>query len=544
MKWLAVFVGLLLLVAGVHGLSLTFQDPQDFTDITPAATGSGHSVWFDRSIGQNSYVRCIDGAFPSDTYIYNTVPLQTTYAAATVSASVGVIILMDSAHVQLYRTTFSSGRIEMYMVGGQAKVYNNGVLVSTSGVLATNPSYVGFGSANFNTEADVDDYILGTSDSPYIYGMPEQNAWILKKDLINPATSGFASSNGTIVNSNNMTITWGKNNGNNDTLYFASTDTGQVIATTYTGTAYAGSWDIPLAQLFNNATAPYGLYQVYSSGSPTRSVSIQYIATGASVAFNSHQYSQSDTATITYSVSAGYWLPSTYNYKMEIMDVYGNVVNSQTVTTQTGTKTYQWTSSNSIGVYYAALIATPTAGGSDIWMNFDYTNLNAYINFQGYVMNAETGAVLSGASVNVTQLTSYQNQTSLVDGSWNSSNSWLTGSTIYINTSKLGFTTDTNSFTPLSSKTVNLNISLIPSPATYSGVSIGGIVRDNVYGSTIPSATVSVQNAGLSQYFTSPTNIAGYYRVDSLTNGTVYNVWSAKTGFGNSTVALVTAVGI
>ena len=45
MKWLAVFVGLLLLVAGVHGLSLTFQDPQDFTDITPAATGSGHSVW-------------------------------------------------------------------------------------------------------------------------------------------------------------------------------------------------------------------------------------------------------------------------------------------------------------------------------------------------------------------------------------------------------------------------------------------------------------------------------------------------------------------
>ena len=544
MKWLAVFVGLLLLVAGVHGLSLPFQDPQDLNSVI--ITGSG--LWVNSPTGQNSYIFLTStgaGAFT------NSIGIQFSYAAITWvgGAQESLISLQDSSHNGIYSFQPGSigtyGRWEVKMVGGQATIYNNGNLVATSGILAVNPSYIKIAAIGNANGGYWDDLIIGTTDSPYIYGMPEQNFWILKKDLISPAANGFAFSSGTIVNSNNMKITWGKNNGNNDTIYFASTDTGQVIATTYTGTAYAGSWGIPLAQLFNDPTAPYGLYQVYSSGSPARSVSISYISTGASVAFNSHQYSQSDTATITYSVSAGYWFPTTYNYKMQIFDVSGNVIDSQTVTTQSGTKTYTWTSSNPIGVYYAALVATPIAGGSDIWMNYDYTNLNAYVNFNNcFVMNAETGAVLPGASINVSQLTSTLTSTSAADGSWNSSNSWLTGSTIYINTTKSGFTTDINSFVPISSKTISLNISLIPSPATYSGVSIGGIVRDNVYGSTIPAATVSVQNAGLSQYFTSLTNIAGYYRVDSLTNGTVYNVWSAKTGFGNSTVALVTAVGV
>ena len=84
---------------------------------------------------------------------------------------------------------------------------------------------------------------------------------------------------------------------------------------------------------------------------------------------------------------------------------------------------------------------------------------------------------------------------------------------------------------------------MLPNPATNSGVSIGGIVRDNVYSNLIPGASVVVRNTTSGEYQIKTTNIAGYYRADNLYSGRLYDVWSSKTGYGNSTVAQKLAVG-
>jgi hypothetical protein len=39
-------------------------------------------------------------------------------------------------------------------------------------------------------------------------------------------------------------------------------------------------------------------------------------------------------------------------------------------------------------------------------------------------------------------------------------------------------------------------------------------------------------------------NISGFARVDNLVNGNLYSVWSSKTGYGNSSVKQIVAVGV
>jgi hypothetical protein len=226
---------------------------------------------------------------------------------------------------------------------------------------------------------------------------------------------------------------------------------------------------------------------------------------------------------------------------MVISDAFGNIISTQPVTTQSGSKQYTFTSSNANGVYYAQLKATPIAGGNPILMNYAVTTLTSYIIFSGYVMDAETTNVIIPAYVNITQGANTANITTSSAG-WNSSQSWLSGTPISINTVATGYANNALSFTPLSASSVSLNISMLSTSPTSIGVSIGGIVRDNKFGNPVQSATVSVVNG--SSYHATTTNLAGYYRVDDLVPGTLYNVWSSKTGYGNSSVAQKLAVGV
>jgi hypothetical protein len=158
-------------------------------------------------------------------------------------------------------------------------------------------------------------------------------------------------------------------------------------------------------------------------------------------------------------------------------------------------------------------------------------------------MNAETGAILPGATILVSQPSKIYTSTSESTGFWNSSHKWIVGIPTHINTTIAGYTSDYLTITPLLSGTIKVNISLLPDSSTFTGVSIGGIVRDNQYGNPVPSATVIVRNSTYSESQTKTTNIAGYYHADNLYSGRWYDVWSSKTGYRNSTVALKQAVG-
>jgi hypothetical protein len=559
MKRLLIILLLVLVVPSVGALQLDFQNAGDFaSQIQGFATqGTGSLSWVQTPNGENNYVVISSGGNSIYCMALSPPYSQTTYAAMSKLTTTGgantlSIRLYDGSMNQIY--VFSpnnygpAGRYEVKMSGNTAHIYLDGSEIATSGALAQNPSNVAF--CEFQSGGNPwDDYIYGTSENKYIYDMPETNAYIIKKDMLNPAASGLYTSGGVIVDSNYMSTRFGRGNSaippdplTNESINLVQWGGVIPYATLYTGSDYSGARIFNIHEALINSSAPYGYYAITIPGSALYSDPILYESGGATVTWDKDIYSVGDTGVVvSYVASGGYWDPAVYDYQLVVQDIFGNVIKSQTVNTQSGSMSVTFTSNDNLGVYYAILKAKLKSSATyDIWMSVDAAELQAYIVFNGYVMNAESGAVLSDATVNVTQGTATKKSISGSYG-WNSTNNWLSGSQFNITTNKTGYTSDVRLFTPLTSKSIALNISLIPSPATTVGTSIGGVVRDNVYGNPVVGATYWVQNGTT---YSSTTNIAGFARVDNLpVPNTWYNVWSSKAGFGNSSVVPVFAVG-
>ena len=484
--------------------------------------------------------------------------------------------LFDSSRTLIYGYSYDSEvaaanvmhRVEILRSGTAIYTYLDGTLNKTyTGVSGTSVYAFGFGSITEIAWGGINGYFddLSFGDSPsttaLISVMP--HSWYIKSDMIDPSNFAMINSAGDQVYADHFNVQWSlgayadgwqaSQNPPNNRYRIAITGADQyVVYNEYINITAAGAAtgiiSIPMNQTYiGNSPLSYGQYLVrLYDGSAVKSTDYFYvIGTGATIAWGNPTYTIGSTAAITYSISSSYYDTATYTYKIEIIDIYGNIQKTQTINGQAGSISVSLDSSTySDGVYYAEIIATPKSGGSDIAMNYAATEINSYITLSGYVMNAETGATLSGATVNVSQLSTSLVSTSDVNGSYSNNNNWLSGSEINITTNLTGYTTDVNVFTPLTADAITLNISLIPSPPTYSGIAIGGIVRDNQYHNVIPSATVyKITNVSRTGSGSATTNIAGYYRFDSLVNGTVYDIWSSKTGFANSTVEQKLAVG-
>lgn len=545
----------LLLAAPVSALSLTFQDSSEFgAYVTCTGTAGGSCTWTQSATGGNNYIRVTGSPTPfSGGYYYlrNLDSSTTTYAAAT-STYIGGggnprIELYNSALGSLYAyggTGPGTQRWEMKMVGGRADIYVDGKFVARSGVLAQNPSYIGWGTTTTNHYGECiwDDFVYGTTENREIVGSPEQG-YYLKKDLTNPAANGFYDSADNLISSYNMTTTWGVGDTNTSrTIILKEWASGDTVWT-YTTTAgtMAGSIAWPLQEaIFNNPNADYGYYITTISGSGEYSTVIPYVAYGATVTFNQDSYSRGDTATITWNVmSGGYWDTGTYGYRLDVMDVYGNVVSTTPVTTQAGSITATFADDDSLGVYYAVLIATPLAGGDDIWMNYDYCDLTGYLVFTGYVNNAENATPIA-AHINITQSTGISYSTSTPDGNYTTNTAFYSSSLTVFNVTSTGYWPYHFAITPIAAKTISLNFTLASLTPSFTGIALGGITNDTVYGRPVADATVTVVNATHAESYSVQTNNAGYYLLDEsdgvfLTIDRCYHVTATKSGYSAST---------
>lgn len=534
---------LLLTISGVSGLNLNFQNPSDFTSYMACMNSNGCS-WVESATGGNNYLTA-----PTFAGVKNLDPQQFTYAAFDGAQSNWACITLYGTSSTLYQTCVipeisgdynNPSRIEVYMLGGTAYIYVNGIFNQNSTPLTTNPSYISWSNGYSPGGIYFDNFVLGSTESKYVFGQPESDAFIIKKDMINPASYGLAYTNGTVVNSYNMTSTWARSNyseqGDPQTVVLRhgmGIASSSVVASTSTGNASTGSiaWDLNSA-FFNNPNAPYGYYYTTIHNTDQYSNYILYLASGATVSFDRETYIHDQTAVITYAVTDGYW-SSTYSYKVAIMSAAGNFVSNQSITTQTGSKTYTFGSTDPMGVYYAIVIATDSTG-KEYWMNYDFAELVEYVSLTGYVMD-QTGTILAGANVSVTQGTTTGYNISLTSG-YNLSQEFETNAQLTVSTSKTGYIPDSIFFTPLNSGTIPINITLIATNHSYTGSSIGGVVRSSQYNSTIPAVTVYGINSTYGQTFTNVTNIAGYYLLDEqtdiiLTSGRVYDIFGQKSGF-------------
>jgi hypothetical protein len=92
---------------------------------------------------------------------------------------------------------------------------------------------------------------------------------------------------------------------------------------------------------------------------------------------------------------------------------------------------------------------------------------------------------------------------------------------------------------------MQINITLMPTVPTHSGIALVGIARSPPYGRTINSATVDIQNttAPYGSYSVT-TNSVGYYIKNSMPNNYLWDIWGSKTGFSNSSIYQKLVTGI
>ena len=450
-----------------------------------------------------------------------------------------------------------TNRVEIVKFGTTVVCYSNGVAFDTQSVPSA--AVYGYGVTSGGTPS-IDDFSFGNSftDTGIVSTMP--HTFSIVKNFLSPTSAVEKDGSGNTASSSYFNVQWSLGpqadgwtmatapNSRYRIVISAPSGTqcyNQYVNITATGSA-SGIISIPFnATYIGTAPFEYGLYNVVLyDGTGIKSTDyFSVVGQGAALSWDQAMYGSGATATITYSITSGYYDPTNYIYSIKIVDIYGDTKDTKTLSSQTGTVTSVLTG-YSPGVYYAELMATPTIGGASSMLYYAATEVNAYVAFNGYVMNEETAATLSGANITVSQGNSTYSQFSASTGAWNSSNNWLTGTPITVTTNLSGYANNVRVLTPLAAGEIPFNISMVPTTHTYTGVSIGGIVRDNQYGNPVTSATVNVYNTSTSESYNNVTNIAGYYIVNNLVGNRLYNVSSTKSGYSNSTIAQVVAVGV
>ena len=523
----------MVLVTGVQGLALDFQNTPDFSEHVIIIPGSGVGTWQHSATGGNSYIYTTQGA-----RMLNADPLLMTYAACSLTGTSSSRVraeFYDSSMINIGAITSNpfnpfiiGNRVEITISGGTVLMYVNGVLDPTaSETLTQNPSYIGWGQWDGTLQGYFDDCIWGDTESKYIFGMPE-SGYFLMKDILNPAASGFYRANQTdpvgaptLITSSTFTSTFGKPATNNESITLSS-PTGGTQQIQYTNTAMAGVITWNLTAFFE--TAPYGLYQTdinpqtNSSGYAT-SDWIPFIGSGASIQYDKNSYSVGENAVLTVIVSDSYYDTSTYAYHVVIQDIYGTEVYDEPISFSalspyTGTATYQWSEDDDEGVYYGSIYATRLSDDVELLMNYDTADLNSLLVINGYVFDAQNATVLSGALVNWTQGVTTDALTSAADGNYTTTSAFVSGAPTSLVASAVGFETYTHTFTPLRAGTIQINISLMPTSPIYAGNAIGGLARSPPYNNTIASAQVEIVNG--TDYNATLTNAAGYYIKNNL----------------------------
>lgn len=545
-----------ILATTASALSLDFQSADQLTDIAVVDSSSYNFAYVRNGAGGNSYVTTRGGAAVEYLYFRNNASLTMTYAAVTQTGTAGATVWLFNSTSQVYRTSTyapGAGRIEVVISGGYAYFYHNGILYETSTVLAQNPSYIGFGTYGVTSLAQFDNAIWGNIDDKHIQSVPEEGIYYIKQDFVDPANSGFYYfANDTLINSNTFTTTWGRSNASgqallNESIYLIEVTSGTVYETHYTGTASYGTTTWTFSDSLIGAGAPYGVYQVKLNTS--LSDRIPYIANGANINFDKSSYSSGDPFTLTCHVDTDYWIPSTYTYRIDVIDVYGTVHHTQNIVSSTGSVDFTWDSdADEQGVYYGEIIAQEIATGDDILMMYDYATLTATFGFNGYVNAAQTALTIEAANVSYAQGDITVTGSSGFDGNYSVSG-FLTGLPVWANVSADGFENQNFTFTVMRGHTITRNITLNETAPSYTGLSIGGVCREGIftdpntitngYGRPISLPECHLLNTTYSESYTTTGNNAGGYLFDEsgsvfLTTGRVYDLWCSRSGYGNS----------
>jgi len=253
---------------------------------------------------------------------------------------------------------------------------------------------------------------------------------------------------------------------------------------------------------------------------------------------------------LTVIISDSYYDTSTYAYHVVIQDIYGTEVYDEPISFSafspyTGTATHQWSEDGDEGVYYGLIYATRLSDDVELLMNYDTADLNSLLVIDGYVFDAETELVISGATVNVTQGVTTDSITTPADGNYTTTSTFVANAPTTIFASAAGYDDYQHVFTPLRAGVIEINITLMPTNPAHYGIALGGLARSPPYNRTINNALITIQNATApSGNYTVLTNSVGYYIKDYMPNNYWWNIWGSKSGFSDSPIYQKLVIGV
>lgn len=268
----------------------------------------------------------------------------------------------------------------------------------------------------------------------------------------------------------------------------------------------------------------------------TEYLTFAQIGQSGTLSWDKVDYVPYQNASIAYAVTP--YTPADYNYYIRTYEINTGLVDTNTITANSGTMTESldtWAT----GSYYSLLTVVDKSDSSETTVAFDVFDINDEVRFEGYTYDAENGTILNETNVNFSQSSSWYNDTSNATALYELDG--LSDSVqITLNASKTNFTHEDFTFTPPTAKLYTTNLYLFPTNRSLNGTSIvEGMTVDYPLHQALGSATVNLYNATWSNTTTS--NAFGYYQfnLSGLVNGT-YTVNATLSGYDNSSEYSIT----
>jgi hypothetical protein len=313
--------------------------------------------------------------------------------------------------------------------------------------------------------------------------------------------------------------------------------TGEILNTTVlkpAGTAVNESYASGRVQ-YNLTTlfgTNYSLYQTYLSLGGTIQDTDYIVWTfdelaTATVVVQDEQYVYGQTIYADYNITD--MDTTNYNYYMKTISIYGDEVDSKTITTSEGTYSVAVDSDTwDTGFYYVVLQAEDKSSGLISEIAYDVFTLTDSVLLTGTVYDAETGLALANGSVNISQNADWSNTTFDANGTYTISD--LSSSlSMTIDAQLSGYNHAPWSFTPLESGQYDVDLYMFDDNISFAGSnSLYGLVVTDTYHQAIENATVYATYNGTTYNTTSTST--GYYYFENLESGN-YSVNATAIGY-------------
>ncbi len=290
-----------------------------------------------------------------------------------------------------------------------------------------------------------------------------------------------------------------------------------------------GFKDYSLSGLFGEN---YSLYQVYLTLGGTTSDTDYIIWTydGLSVAtviLDDTQYVYGQTVTATYNITD--FDTGSYNYYIKTISVYGDELDSQSITSANSTYTVVPDSDTwDTGFYYVVVQSEDQTTGAVSEIGYDGFSLSDSVLLTGTVYDAETGLALANGTVSTYQNLIWNNATFGANGTYEITDLSVSQAITYYG-NRTGYSLAPWSFTPLESGQYDIDLYMFSDSISFLGSNaLYGIVVSDSYHQAVENATVYATLNGTT--LTTTTTDTGYYYFENISAGN-YSVNASATGY-------------